>query len=79
MFKKKMQYILSVPSDIQIMKMKSRQSFAVSNSGFVPRDLAINELANVLRYDKVDGYEKLNREYQVKKKSNMQGFFFNTC
>lgn len=67
-----MQYILSVPSDIQIMKMKSRQSLAVSNGGFVPRDLAINELANLLRYDKVDGYEELNREYQVKK----YGFFF---
>lgn len=49
------------------MKMKSRQSLAVSNGGFVPRDLAINELANLLRYDKVDGYEELNREYQVKK------------
>lgn len=63
----KMQYIFSVPSDIQIMKMKSRQSLAVSNGGFVPRDLAINELASLLRYDKVDGYEELNREYQVKK------------
>lgn len=63
----KMQYIFLVPSDIQIMKMKSRQSLAVSNGGFVPLDLAINELANLLRYDKVDGYEELNREYQVKK------------
>lgn len=47
--------------------MKSRQSISVNttNNTYVPQEVGISELANLLRYDRISGYTELTKGYQV--------------
>ena len=47
--------------------MKSRQSISINTTSntYVPQEVGISELANLLRYDRISGYTELTKGYQV--------------